>query len=191
MKAVLPFTLLVACAGLMHASIIETISLNLSPLHAGSILSGTFTLSDSPMAGDTAPVLLSFSDPSDYAPTSLMSTITILSGTPSGFAVDFPALTFTNLSGTVTPINTRDVNLMRFAFAMCGSFPCTATGLFQDRSPAVFSSTYTITPTAVPEPGYALLIPMLLTAIFFGRRLVVPTRTQSLLSKIDLPPMVK
>jgi hypothetical protein len=191
MKAVLPFALLIAGAGLMHASIIETISLNLSPLHAGSILSGTFTLSDSPTAGDTAPVLLSFSDPSDYAPTSLMSTITILSGTPSGFAVDFPALTFTNLSGTVTPINTRDVNLMRFAFAMCGSFPCTATGLFQDRSPAVFSSTYTITPTAVPEPGYALLIPMLLTAIFFGRRLVVPTRTQSLLSKIDLPPMVK
>jgi hypothetical protein len=191
MKAVLPFTLLVACAGLMHASIIETISLNLSPLHAGSILSGTFTLSDSPMAGDTAPVLLSFSDPSDYAPTSLMSTITIQSGTPSGYAVDFAALSFTNLSGTVTPINTRDVNLMRFAFAMCGSFPCTATGLFQDRSPAVFSSTYTITPTAVPEPGYALLIPMLLTAIFFGRRLVVPTRTQSLLSKIDLPPMVK
>ena len=185
MKAVLPFTLLVACAGLMHASIIETISLNLSPLHAGSILSGTFTLNDSPVAGDTAPVLLSFSDPSDYAPTSLMSTITILSGTPSGFAVDFPALTFTNLSGTTTPINTRDVNLMRFAFAMCGSFPCTATGLFQDRSPAVFSSTYTITPTAVPEPGYALLIPMLLTGIFIGRRLVRPT------SEVDLPPMVK
>jgi hypothetical protein len=180
MKAVLPFTLLVACAGLMQASIIETISLNLSPLHDGSTLSGTFTLSDSPVAGDTAPVLLSFSDPSDYAPTSLMSTITILSGTPSGYAVDFPALSFTNLSGVATPINTRDVNLMRFAFAVCASFPCTATGMFQDRSPAVFSSTYTITPaapTAVPEPGYALLIPALLTGLFFGRRLVRPTRS--------------
>lgn len=177
MKPVLPFTLLIAGAGLMQAAIVETISLDLSPLHAGSILSGTFTLSDSPMPGDTAPVLLTFSDPSNYMPTSLMATITILSGTPSGYAVDFSALTFTNLSGAVTPINTRDVSLMRFAFAVCASFPCTATGLFQDRSPAVFSSTYTITPAAIPEPGYGLLVPMLLTAIVFGRRFVRPTRT--------------
>ena len=101
-----------------------------------------------------------------------MATITIESGTPSGFAVDFSGLMFTNLSGTVTPINTRDVNLSRFAFAQCASFPCTATGGFQDRSPAVFTSTYTIAPAAVPEPGYRLLFPILLMAIFFGRRLV-------------------
>ncbi|MBV8867312.1 MAG: hypothetical protein JO210_18085 [Acidobacteriaceae bacterium] len=179
MKVVLPFTLLIAGAGLIQASIIETISLDLSPLHAGSILSGTFTLPDSPMAGDTAPALLSFSDPSDYTPTTLTSTIAILSGTPSGLAVDFSDLPFTNLSGKVTPINTRDVNLMRFAFAVCASFPCTATGLFQDRSPAVFSSTYTITPASVPEPGYVLLISTLLTAIVFGRRFVRPTKTKS------------
>jgi hypothetical protein len=171
MKIVLPLTLLIAGAGLIQASIVETISLDLSPLHSGSTLSGTFTLSDSPMAGDTAPVLLSFNDPSDYAPTSLMSTITILSGTPSGFAVDFPALTFTNLAGQVTPINTRDVSLMRSAFAMCASFPCSATGLFEDRSPAVFTAKYTISPTAVPEPGYALLAPALLMVIILRRRL--------------------
>jgi hypothetical protein len=107
MKILLPFTLLLAGAGLMQAAMIETISLDLSPLHAGSMLSGTFTLSDSPMAGDTTPVLLSFNDPSDYLPTSLLATITVLSGTPSGYAIDFSPLTFTNLSGTVTPINTR------------------------------------------------------------------------------------
>jgi hypothetical protein len=180
MKILLPFTLLLAGAGLMQAAMIETISLDLSPLHAGSMLSGTFTLSDSPMAGDTAPVLLSFNDPSDYLPTSLLATITVLSGTPSGYAIDFSPLTFTNLSGTVTPINTRDVNLMRFAFAVCTSFPCTATGRFQDRSPAVFSSTYTITPASVPEPSYALLLPTLLTAIVFGRRLVRPKSIPSL-----------
>jgi hypothetical protein len=61
---------------------------------------------------------------------------------------------------------------MRFAFANCASFPCTATGGFQDRSPAVFTSTYTIAPAAVPEPGYGLLDPILLMAIFFGWRLV-------------------
>jgi len=175
MKTLLSCALLIATgAGLMQASIIESISLNLSNLHAGSILSGTFTLSNSPTIGDTAPVLLSFSDPSDYMPTSLMATITIESGTPSGFSVDFSELLFTNLSGTAIPINTRDVDLTRFAFARCTSFPCTATGGFQDRSPAVFTSTYTITPAAVPEPGYALLVSTLLWPSFsdadsFGR----------------------
>jgi hypothetical protein len=173
MKNFLPCALLIAGSGLMQAAILESISLNLSPLHAGSILSGTFSLSNSPTVGDTAPVLLSFSDPSNYSPMSLMATITIESGTPSGFAVDFSDLMFTNLSGTVTPINTRDVDLMRFAFANCASFPCTATGGFQDRSPAVFTSTYTIAPATVPEPGYGLLVPIVLMAIVFGRRLVL------------------
>lgn len=109
---------------------------------------------------------------------SLISTIAILSGTPSAYAVDFSPLTFTNLSGTVTPINTRDVSLMRSAFAVCASFPCTATSGFQDGNPAVFSSTYTTTPASVPEPGYTLLMPTLLTVIVFGRRLVRPARTQ-------------
>jgi hypothetical protein len=131
-----------------------------------------FSLSNSPTVGDTAPVLLSFSDPSNYSPVSLMATITIESGAPSGFAVDFSDLVFTNLSGTVTPINTRDVDLMRFALANCASFPCTATGGFQDRSPAVFTSTYTIAPAAVPEPGYGLLVPIVLMAIVLGRQLV-------------------
>ena len=169
----LPCALLIVGCGMMQGAILESISLNLSDLHAGSTLSGTFTLSNSPMAGDTAPVLLSFSDPSNYSPISLMATITIESGTPSGFAVDFSDLMFTNLTGTVTPINTRDVDLMRFAFANCASFPCTATGGFQDRSPAVFTSTYTIAPATVPEPGYGQLVPILLMIIFFGRRLVL------------------
>ena len=170
MKRVLLFVLLIASAGLMHANIVETISLDLSPLNPGSILSGMFTLSDSPTPGDTAPALLSFSDPSNYSPTSLMSTIMVISGTPSGFAVDFSPLMFTNLNGMTTPIDTRDVNLMAFFFAKCASFPCTANGLFQDRSPAVFTSTYTISPVPVPEPPYALAVPMLLMAFVFGRR---------------------
>lgn len=179
LKAFLPFALLIAGTGMMQAAIIETISFNLSSLHAGSTLSGTFTLSDTPAAGDTAPVSLTFSDPSDYSPTSLLSTISILGGTPSGYAIDFSPLTFTNLSGNTTPINTRDVTLTRFAFATCSSFPCTATGGFQDRSPAVFSANYTISPAAaVPEPSYALLFPMLLTAVVFGRRFVRRTTTE-------------
>ena len=120
-------------------------------------------------------MVLTFSDPADYTPTSLAATITIENGTPSGFAVDFSPLTFTNLSGVVTPIDTRDVSLTRFAFAQCASFPCTASGGFQDRTPAVFTSTYTIAPAAaVPEPGYFLLVPIVLMAIVFGRRVIRP-----------------
>jgi hypothetical protein len=171
MRRFLLFALLIGGAELMQASIIETISFNLSDLHSGSTLSGTFTLSNSPAAGDTAPVLLSFSDPSDYSPTSLAATITIATGTPSGYGVLFSALTFTNLSGVTTPIDTRDVDLTGFAFAQCASFPCTASGGLQDRSPAVFTSTYTIAPAAIPEPSFTLLVPILLIGMVFGRRL--------------------
>lgn len=173
MKTLLQFTLFIASIIPMQAAIIQTISLDLSALNPGSVLSGTFTLPDSPADGDTAPVLLSFSDPANYSPISIPATISVLSGTPSGFAIDFPTLTFTNLNGVVGPINTRDVMLMRFAFAVCDSFPCTATGLFQDRSPAVFTAEYTISPAAVPEPSYALPIGIFVTAFirrFTARR---------------------
>jgi hypothetical protein len=174
MKLFLQCALVITGAGLMQASIIETISFNLSDLHAGSTLSGTFTLPNSPMAGDTAPVLLSFSDPSDYSPNSLGTTITIETGTPSGFAVLFSGLTFTNLSGSITPINTREVDLTGFSFAQCSSFPCTANGGIEDQSPAVFTSTYTISPVTTPEPSFTLLVPILLTGMVFARRLAPP-----------------
>lgn len=172
MKRLLPCILLMAGAGLMRASIIETISFNLSALHAGSTLSGTFTLSNSPSVGDVVPVVLSFSDPSDYSPISLPATITIEAGTPSGFALVFSTLTFTNLSGSTAPIDTKDVNLTAVGFAKCASFPCTASGGFQDRSPAVFTSTYTIAPAAVPEPSMTSLVTILLIGVVFRRRLV-------------------
>jgi hypothetical protein len=176
MKKFLPFVLMIAGAGMMQASIVETISFNLSALHAGSTLSGTFTLSNSPMVGDSAPALLTFSDPSDYSSTPLTTTITISNGTPSGFAVLFSELTFTNLGGASSPIDAKDVDLTGFSFAKCASFPCTASGGVQDRSPAVFTSSYTISPAAAatPEPSFALFVPILLSVIVFGRRLVRP-----------------
>lgn len=178
MKNLLPLTLLIASALPAPAAIIETISLNLSPLHTGSTLSGTFSLSNTPAPGDTASVLLAFSDPSDYSIATLSATISILSGTPSGFAVDFSPLSFTNLSGSTTPINTRDISLNRTAFAMCPAFPCTATGLFQDRSPAVFTGQYTISPAAaaVPEPAYTPIAALLLITLCLRRQ--VPRRSR-------------
>jgi hypothetical protein len=173
MKHFLPCALLIASASLMRGSIIESISFDLSDLHAGSTLSGTFTLPDTVTVGDTAPVLLSFSDPSDYTPMSLSATITIGMGTTDPYTVDFSDLTFTNLSGNTTPIDTKNIDLMPAGMAQCTSFPCTTSGRFEDRSPDVFAASYTVTAveSAVPEPSDGLLLlPILAVGFFFRRR---------------------
>jgi len=166
MKNIITGALLIAAAGLMQASIIESISINLSDLHAGSTLSGTFLLPNTPMVGDTAAVILSFSDPADYSVSSLDATITIGSGI-TGDTVRFSDLIFTNPSGNMF---TRNVDLMVEGAAQCASFPCTATGGFEDGDPAAFRSTYTISPVAAPEPGYGLIVSFLLVGIVIARR---------------------
>ncbi len=173
MKRLLPGVLLILGAGMMRASILESITFDLSTLHAGSTLSGTFALSDSPMAGDTAPALLSFSDPADYSASPLAETITIGSGTFLAYTVGFDAITFTNPSGNMF---TRNVDLVTSGMAQCASFPCMATGGFADGSPAAFTATYRIAPAAaaVPEPGYGpLLLVGLVLSFVFGRRVVL------------------
>jgi hypothetical protein len=170
MKRLLPCVLLLAGAGLLQASIIESISFDLSGLHPGSTLSGTFTLSDSPLPGDSAPVLLSFSDPQNYSPTSLNATISIGNGTSLPFTVGFSTISFTNPGGNM--FNTNN-NLMPRGMAQCASFPCTATGGFQDNDPPAFTSTYTIAPVAaaaVPEPAYGLLTVLLASAVLVKRK---------------------
>lgn len=155
----------------MQASILETISFDLSSLHAGSTLSGTFTLPDVVTAGITAPVTLTFSDPADYSPTSLMGSISIGSGTILAYTVFFSVPEFMNPSGNSFDLTN---NLMPAGVAQCASFPCSATGRFQDNNPPAFTATYTIAPvaTATPEPGYGLLIPVALLGFVVGRRTV-------------------
>ena len=173
MKRFLPCVLLILGAGMMQASIVESITFDLSPLHAGSTLSGTFTLSNSPMAGDSASALLSFSDPADYSASPLAATITIGSGTFLAYTVGFDDITFTNPSGNMFD---KNVDLTTSGMAQCASFPCTATGRFEDGSPAAFTATYTIAPVAAaaaPEPRYvALMLPILLLSFLLRRRVV-------------------
>ena len=173
MKIFLSCALLAASAGLMQAaSITETISINLSALHAGSTLSGTFTFLSAPQVGSTASTTLSFSDPADYSVGSLPVTITIGNGTSNPYTVIFSELIFTNPSGTTTPINTKNIDLTAFGFAQCASFPCSATGGVQDGSPAAFTSTYTISPVAAPEPSSMLLLGSVLTGGIFTHRFI-------------------
>jgi hypothetical protein len=167
MKKYLVCLLFIAGAGVIQASIVESISFNLSDLHPGSTLSGTFTLADSPAAGDSVPVALSFSDPQNYSPTTVNATITIGNGTSLAFTVGFSDVVFTNPSGDRF---TQNNNLLPRGMAECASFPCTATGGFQDNDPPAFTSTYTIAPVAVPEPAYTLLLPVLLAGFGLVRR---------------------
>lgn len=159
-------------AGTMQASILESITFDLSALHAGSTLSGTFALSNSPMAGDTVSALLSFSDPADYSASPLAATIRIGSGTFLAYTVGFDDITFTNPTGNMF---SKNVDLMTNGMAQCASFPCTASGGFEDGFPAAFTASYKIAPAAaaVPEPGYgALLLPVLLLSFVLGKRVV-------------------
>jgi hypothetical protein len=170
MKRFLPCVLLLLASSGLQASILESITFDLSFLHAGSILSGIFALSNSPLPGDVASVLLSFSDPADYSASPLTATITIGNGTTLSYTVGFSSITFTNPSGNMF---TKNVNLMPQGMAQCASFPCTATGGFADGSPAAFSATYKIAPAAaaVPEPRYTpLLASILLLSLFLGKR---------------------
>ncbi len=172
MKRFLPCALLILAAGTVQASILESITFDLSTLHAGSALSGTFALSNSPTAGDTASAQLSFSDPADYIPSSLTATIRIGSGTILAYTVGFDTITFINPSGNTF---TKNVNLMPNGMAQCASFPCTATGGFADGSPPAFTATYKIAPAAatIPEPGYGgLLVAILLLSFVLRRRAV-------------------
>jgi len=172
MKKLLPCLLLILGTGVLQASIVESITFDLTVLHTGSTLSGTFALSNSPMAGDTASALLSFSDPADYSASPLTATIRIGSGTMTAYTVGFDPIVFTNPSGNMF---LKNVDLMPRGMAPCTSFPCISTGGFDDGSPSAFQGSYQIAPATagVPEPGYApLLLPILLLSFFAGRRVI-------------------
>ena len=165
MKALLFAVFLVAGAGLAKADTIETITFNLGDLHPGSTLSATFDVPDLiPGPGLTQNVTYSFSDPSDYAegslagPTggTLAGTVSIEPNAPiSNFIVSFSVPTFYNPSGNMFD---KENNLSPDGFAQCASFPCTATGQFQD-SMAFSNGVYTIAPAVMtPEPSSFLLL---------------------------------
>ena len=167
MKIFLSAVLLIAGTTLAKADTIETITFNLNDLHPGSTLSATFDVPTMiPGTGVTLPVTFSFSDPSDYAegslkgPTggTLAGTVLIDLNTPiSNFVVNFSVPTFFNPTGNM--FNQTNV-LSEDGLAQCASFPCTATGQFQD-SMAFSNGVYTVAPAATavtPEPSSFLLL---------------------------------
>ena len=165
MKVFLSAVLLIAGASLAKADTIETITFNLGLLHPGSTLSATFDVPTViPGTGVTLPVTFSFSDPLDYAEGSLKGptggtldgTVSIDPNTPiSNFIVNFSVPTFFNPTGNMF---TQTNVLSADGFAQCASFPCTATGQFQD-SQAFSNAVYTVTPAATtPEPSSFLLL---------------------------------
>ncbi len=169
----LPAVLLVASAGLAQADTIQSISIDLSVLNPGSILSGSVTLSTPLMLGDSVLIPLTFSDPADYSPTNLSTTLSVTNGVPTD-QFRFSTITFTNLA------NNKTYNLNVVGAATCAvDFPCTATGGFEANSPPAFSGTYTVTAgpstaPGVPEPSYAFLVSGAIAAFALRRKLVPP-----------------
>ena len=165
MKILLSAVLLIAGAGLAKADTLETITFNLSALHPGSTLSATFDVPTSIGTGVTLDVIYSFSDPADYAegsltgPTggTLAGMVFVEPNTPiSNFVVNFSVPEFYNPTGNTF---TQNNILSEDGLARCASFPCTATGQFQD-SMAFSNGVYTVAPAAAttPEPPSFLLL---------------------------------
>jgi hypothetical protein len=180
LSAVLLVVLPIAGAGLAKADTIETITFNLSDLHAGSTLSATFDVPAAIGTGVTLDVTFSFSDPSDYAegsltgPTggTLAGTVSIDPNAPiSNYIVNFSVPVFYNPTGNTFD---KENDLSEDGLAQCASFPCTATGQFED-SQAFANGVYTIAPAATPEPRYGLLIPVLFAGFVFRQRAVRTT----------------
>lgn len=169
MKRFLPLLMFTGCAGIMHAAVIQSISIDLSPLHPGSVLSGAVTLANPLVLGSSVQIPLTFSDPADYSPTNLTTTLSVTSGTPND-QFRFSPISFTNLA------NSKMYNLAVVGAASCAvDFPCQAIGGVQANSPPAFSTTYTVSASAattVPEPGYGLLVCGVVTAFAVRRRLL-------------------
>jgi hypothetical protein len=74
----------------------------------------------------------------------------------SNFVVNFSVPTFFNPTGNMF---TQENVLSEDGLARCASFPCTATGQFQD-SMAFSNGVYTVAPAAAttPEPSSVLLL---------------------------------
>lgn len=167
-KRCLPALLCLAFCGVVHASTIQTLSIDLSPLHAGSILSGSVILQNPLALGDSTLINLTFSDPADYSPAIITATLSVTNGVPND-QFRFSNVSFTNLA------NNKIYNLSVVGAASCVvDYPCQATGGYQANSPAAFSGTYTVTssaaPTSVPEPAYGLLTVGLVTGLAVIRR---------------------
>lgn len=167
-------TLLIVSAALTQAGVIQSISFDLSALHAGSTLSGSVILQNPLALGGSVVIPLLFSDPSDYSPTSLSTTLTVTQG-PTLDQFRFSAITFTNLISKVNPaLNNKSYTLTVRGAAQCAiNFSCTATGGFQANDPAAFTSTYTVTSaaTATPEPTYGLVLGCVIAALGVALRL--------------------
>jgi hypothetical protein len=179
MKVLLCAVFLIAGAGLAKADSTETITFNLGDLHPGSTLSATFDVPTSIGAGVTLDVTYSFSDPSDYAegslsgPTggTLAGTVSVDPNTPiSNYIVNFSVPVFYNPTGDSFD---QENILSEDGLAQCASFPCTATGQFED-SLAFDNGVYTVAPaaTATPEPGYGLLVSVLAAGVVFRKRAI-------------------
>jgi len=165
--------LLISGAARMHAGVIEVLTIDLSPINPGSVLSGSVNLAAPIPLDGSASIPLSFTDPADYSFTSPLTTALSVALGTSGDTERFSTLVFTNVA------NNSTIDLMVDAPAQCAvdagsplGVPCQATGLWQDQSPAQYTGQYFISAISIPEPGSGSLLALLGIAFVVGRSLI-------------------
>jgi hypothetical protein len=174
MKPLSYILLLFAGSLTMHASVIYTLDVNLSPIVPGSEMSGSVTLGAPLTPGESTPIVFTFSDPADYSPSPVDGTLTVGSGI-GGNTVGFSELTFTDL------LNDSTIHLMTRGMATCptsasdtAGIPCQANGGWEDGDPADYTGTYSVSAASwvtntVPEPSYSFPL-LAVGAVLLWRR---------------------
>lgn len=179
MKPLSYIVLLFAGSLTMHASVIYTLDINLSPIIPGSEMSGSVTLSTPLTPGQSTPIVFTFSDPADYSPSPVDGTLAVGSGI-GGNTVGFPETTFTDL------LNNSTINLMTRGMATCptsasntAGIPCQANGGWEDGDPADYTGTYSVSvayaaSNTVPEPSYSFPLLVAGVVLLWRRAMKIP-----------------
>jgi hypothetical protein len=163
-----------AVPGARATPITYSITIDLSSFHPGSSYSGSVTVPDVLLTGESAPITLFASPAAQYSPSSILNTVSIGTG-PFGFnSVFINPLVFTDTSTSLT------YDFIVNGAAHCdvetnpNGVPCQTSGQLIGNNPnggGVLSYMVSIAPAAVPEPAMGLPLLMLGAAgIFFRRR---------------------
>ena len=150
-----------------------SITIDLSPFHPGSSYSGSVTVANLLLTGDSAPITLFASPAGQYSPSSILNTVSIGTG-PFGFnSVFIGPLVFTDLSTSLT------YDFIVNGAAHCdietnpNGVPCQTSGQLIGNNPnggGALTYAVSIAPAAVPEPALGLPLAVLGAAGIILRR---------------------
>ena len=160
--AVLATTLFCA-SSVARASVIYTLTIDLSTYHAGSDVTGSVVLAAPLALGQSTPITMVSVPAADYSLSLNPLTLSVTTG-PSGFnSIFFSSFTLTdNLTAATHNIAVDGAAHCAVSISNPNGFPCQTNGLWIENGPGGGSGNYSVTAnTLVPEPAYCGLLLML------------------------------